>query len=172
MTVTPVPVAVALGANLGPAKETIGQALVRLAGILEDMRVSGLYETAAMYVADQPDFLNMVAVGSTRLGPIGLVQWCKATERELGRVPGEPNGPRMIDLDVLQYGVLELDSNMLRVPHPRSSERRFVMEPWAEADPGATLPGGKRILDWKDDAALQGQAVRRASDAPLSVPSR
>lgn len=172
MTLTPVPVAIALGANLGPAEETLGQALQRLASVLTDMRASGLYRTAPMYVTDQPDYLNAVAVGSTTLGPVALVAWCKQTERDLGRIPSEPNGPRFIDLDVLQYGVLQLDSNLLRVPHPRAAERRFVMEPWAECDPGATLPGGKRILDWKDDPELMSQAVRRASDAPLSVPSR
>ena len=172
MTLTPVPVAIALGANLGPAEETLGQALRRLALVLSDLRSSSLYRTAPMYVTDQPDYLNAVVVGTTILGPVALVQWCKQTERDLGRIPSEPNGPRLIDLDVLQYGVLQLDSNLLRVPHPRAAERRFVMEPWAEADPDATLPGGKRILDWKDDRQLMSQAVRRVSDATLSVPSR
>ncbi|MBX3112857.1 MAG: 2-amino-4-hydroxy-6-hydroxymethyldihydropteridine diphosphokinase [Fimbriimonadaceae bacterium] len=162
--------AVALGANLGPAEQTLGQALVRLAAILDGMSTSGLYKTAPMYVTEQPDYLNAVAVGHTTLGPLALVAWCKQTERELGRRPGEPNGPRLIDLDVLQYGCLQLESPCLRVPHPRAHERRFVMEPWAEADPDATLPGGRRILDWRADPELTGQAVKRASDAPVPVP--
>lgn len=172
MTFASTPVAIALGANMGSARQTIGQALRGLADFIDGLVASSLYVSAPMYKTDQPDFFNAVAVGSTTFGPFDLLCCCRALEVELGRVPGERNGPRAIDVDVLSFGVLQLDSDRLVLPHPRAQERRFVMEPWAEADPEATFPDGRRILDWRQDQALLRQSVRRVSDAPIPVPGR
>jgi 2-amino-4-hydroxy-6-hydroxymethyldihydropteridine diphosphokinase len=81
-------------------------------------------------------FLNAVAGGETELGPEALLEACLATERDMGRVRAERNGPRTIDVDILFYGAERRDRPGLVVPHPRLAERRFVLAPLAEVAPG------------------------------------
>lgn len=135
------PVVVALGSNLGDREAAIEGALVRLSDAVRIDRVSPLYETEPLYRTDQPGFLNAVAVGEAVSGPLALTKRLKEIESSLGRVDRGRNGPREIDLDLIVYGCLILESPGLTLPHPRAHERRFVLEPWLAADPEAVLPG-------------------------------
>ena len=142
---------VGLGANLGDREGTIRRA-VELLGAepgVEVVAVSALRETDPVGYADQPRFLNGAAAVETELAPRELLDRLLAVERELGRVRGEgPRyGPRAIDLDLLLYGDRVVDLPGLTVPHPRLAERRFVLEPLHELDPGLRLPDGRAVRD-------------------------
>jgi 2-amino-4-hydroxy-6-hydroxymethyldihydropteridine diphosphokinase len=104
---------------------------------------SPLIETDPVGYEDQPRFLNAAARLQTTRSARGLLELLLATERELGRVrDGMPRyGPRTIDLDLLLFGSETVDEAGLRIPHPRLHERRFVLEPLAELDPGLIVPG-------------------------------
>lgn len=142
---------VGLGANLGDREATIRRALELLAATpgIELLAVSTLRETDPVGYADQPRFLNGVAALETELAPRGLLDRLLAVERELGRVRGEgPRfGPRTIDLDLLLYGDEVVEEPGLVVPHPRLTDRRFVLEPLHELDPELTLPDGQGVAD-------------------------
>jgi 2-amino-4-hydroxy-6-hydroxymethyldihydropteridine diphosphokinase len=130
---------VGLGANLGDREASIRRA----AELIGAARLSSIRETQPWGYEDQPRFLNAVADLDTGLAPRALLDRLLEVERELGRVrdDGPRYGPRVIDLDLLLYGDLELDEPGLVVPHPRLHERLFVLEPLAELDPGLDVPG-------------------------------
>lgn len=131
----------ALGSNLGDRRANIAAAVARLAPDVAVERASSLYETEPAYLLDQPRFLNAALRGRTALAPEALLALLKRIERELGREAGVRNGPRVIDLDILLYGDLVLDSEALTIPHPRMAERPFVLVPLAEIAPDLTPPG-------------------------------
>ena len=134
---------IGIGANLGERERSIQDALRLLdahAGI-DVVAVSKVRETDPVGVADQPRFLNAAAKVGTRLPPRVLLARLLGIERELGRVRVERYGPRTIDLDLLVYGDEVVDEHGLRVPHPRLHERRFVLEPLNDLDPGLVVPG-------------------------------
>ena len=167
-------VAIGFGSNLGERQDYIRGALRLLERVVAIEHVSSLYETAPMYVEDQPSFLNGVVVGVTDLGPLSLVEALKRIEAEVGRTPMQPNGPREIDLDLLLYGRLVLNSIGARhvsVPHPAMASRRFVLEPLCEIAPDAFVPflGPAEVLLERE--GVQSQSVRRIEDAAVPVPS-
>lgn len=127
--------AIALGTNLGDRKANLTEALKRLAEPVRLLAASEPEETAPMYQVDQPMFLNQVALGETLLGPFSLLRALKQIELSMGREPGPRNGPRLIDLDIVVYGRLRLNSDQLALPHPRAHERPFVMRPLADLAP-------------------------------------
>ena len=139
-----------LGANLGPREETLREAL-RLLDETDGVRVvasARLRETEPVGVVDQPRFLNGAVAVDTELSARALLDVLLAVEQRLGRVrDGTRWGPRTIDLDLLLYGDEVLDEAGLRVPHPRLHERRFVLEPLAELDPGLVVPGSGAVSD-------------------------
>ncbi len=137
----PPPVFLGLGSNLGDRESAIEGALARLAarGFRPTLR-SSLWLTEPVGGPPQGWFVNAVAGGETELGPEALLEACLATEREMGRVRGERNGPRTIDVDILLYGGERRDAPRLVIPHPRLHERRFVLAPLAEVAPGLVHP--------------------------------
>lgn len=123
----------ALGSNLGDRRDQLRAAIVGLgARGAPVVRASSLYESAPMYVLDQPAFLNAVVEAETDLSPEELLSAAKAIERELGRQPRVRNGPRELDIDVLLYGDERRDTPELALPHPRMHERPFVVVPLGE----------------------------------------
>lgn len=137
-------VVIALGSNVGESKEAIESALVRLSEAIKWTAISEFVESEPMYKTGQPKFINCVAYGETALGPLQCLAMFKLIEKGLGRQEREKNGPREIDIDLIKYGVLELNSNVsggLVVPHPKATERPFVVEPWLSIQPDASLPG-------------------------------
>ena len=128
-------VTLGLGTNLGDRRLQLARARAALAGIITQLRCSAIYETAPWGVTDQPPFLNAVCQGSTDLTPPSLLAVLKQLEHDLGRVAGPRWGPRAIDLDILLYDDLVLDTPGLIIPHPRLQERAFVLVPLAELDP-------------------------------------
>lgn len=141
--------ALSLGGNLGDVRAAFRFALERLA-MAEGVAVvatSSVYRTAPWGKLDQPDFLNMAALLRVTLSARALLDLCLAIERDQGRERLEHWGPRTLDMDVLTYGELTVDEPGLAIPHPRLTERAFVLTPLAEIAPD-TLVSGVRVADW------------------------
>jgi 2-amino-4-hydroxy-6-hydroxymethyldihydropteridine diphosphokinase len=121
-----------LGTNLGERRVNLREALSAIAGIARIEAVSRVWETAPLYVTDQPAFLNMAVGGITLMAPLDLLDRLKTMEAELGRVASVRYGPRLIDLDILLYEGVVMETERLTLPHPRLAERRFALAPLAE----------------------------------------
>jgi len=161
-----------LGSNVGDRRANLQAAVDALPGHGVDVLASSsVYDTEPVgEVLDQAEFLNAVVRVSTALEPEGLLDACKAVERELGRqAGGVRHGPRPIDVDVLLLGDVSHASDRLRLPHAEVTSRRFVLVPLLEVTPEAALPDGSPVADALG-ALGPGQAVRR-SGPPLTVPA-
>ncbi len=132
-----VSVGIAVGANLGDPERAVRAAIARLDALpgTRLVRASKLYRTAPWGVAEQPDFVNAVALVETTLSPHALLAQLMEEERRAGRVRRERWGPRVLDLDLLFHGDTRLDEPSLKLPHPGIAERAFVLEPLAEIAP-------------------------------------
>lgn len=152
---------IALGANLGDARETVRQAMAGLDRLPETrlLRTSSLYLTAPVGLLDQPDFINAVAAVETTLPAAALLQALLEAEQQQGRVRSIANAPRTLDLDILLYGDLTLNTPALTLPHPRLHLRAFVLEPLAEIAPDLALPGRGSVAAWLP--AVHNQQIRR-----------
>lgn len=161
----------ALGSNLGDRADNIHQALHAINEYAALETTSFLYETAAAYYTEQPSFLNAVCKATTHLSPTELLQAIEKTMEEMGRERTIPNGPRVIDIDILLYDELQFESPDLTIPHPAIAERDFVLEPlcdvaktvrhpalnatffdlWRKlgaANLKKVIPVGKKVLPW------------------------
>jgi len=138
-----------LGSNLGDRRANLEAALRRLGGTagVRIEKVSRTYRTAPVGVSEQPEFMNLVLEARTALTPLELLRAVKNIERDLGRTPGERWGPRAIDIDILIYDGVTMETEELTLPHPRLTERAFVMVPLAEIAPDLALPNGERARD-------------------------
>jgi 2-amino-4-hydroxy-6-hydroxymethyldihydropteridine diphosphokinase len=137
---TPSTVYLALGTNLGDRLANLNTALAALPPIVTGLAGSPVYETPPWGMTDQPAFLNMVVRGKTRLTPPDLLAHLKRLEAELGRLPSIRYGPRLIDMDILFYEDLVLDTPELTIPHAQLHERAFVLVPLADLAPGLVHP--------------------------------
>ena len=129
-----------LGSNLGDREDNLRRALSLLAESGEIIALSSVYETEPWGYAEQPSFLNMACGFRTHLAPHALLVLAQDVERKLGRVPTVRYGPRTMDVDILLYGDLVVDTPDLRIPHPAIPERAFVLAPLAEIAPDVEHP--------------------------------
>ena len=132
-----VEVALGLGSNVGDKPGNIARALgaMAAAGLVRDLKRSGLYRTAPWGPVEQDWYVNACAVGLTALPPPELLTRIKALETALGRVETVRWGPRVIDIDILCYDDVVLDTPALKLPHPELLKRAFVLVPLAELRP-------------------------------------
>jgi 2-amino-4-hydroxy-6-hydroxymethyldihydropteridine diphosphokinase len=157
-----------LGSNVGDRRAQLSAAVAALPR--HGVRVlasSSTYETEPVgEILDQPDFLNACLRIATTLDPEGLLDACKAVERELGReAGGVRHAPRPIDVDVLLLGDLAHASERMRLPHAEVTSRRFVLVPLLELDPQLATPDGRRLADAL--AALDPAVRVNRAGAPL-----
>jgi 2-amino-4-hydroxy-6-hydroxymethyldihydropteridine diphosphokinase len=131
---------IALGANLGDREASLKSAVRAMSRFSQVVQMSSLYETEPVGFASQPPFLNAVAKIVTGLDAQALLGQLLGIEQTLGRERTVPNGPRIIDLDLLFYGDLTVHEPGLEVPHPRLHQRRFVLAPLAEIEPALLHP--------------------------------
>lgn len=144
---------IALGSNLGDKEKNLRRALLLLTqqGV-EVVRVSSFLSTEPYGVTDQPQFLNAVACVRTSLAPLALLDVLLATELAMGRVRLRHWGERNIDLDLLLYEDVVLDTPRLRLPHPDMQNRDFVLLPLAEIAPELKHPTlQKTIYELKEN---------------------
>lgn len=168
------PVVIALGSNLGESAEMLHDAAVALFGLIDIDAVSPLVETDPVGGPDQPAYLNAVVTGTTSLAPRALLRFLHDIERAHGRTRDVRWGPRTLDLDLIQYGDpafntdVQMDDPALTLPHPRAHERAFVLVPWTEADPEATLRVGGQVRRVADlVAAMDTSGVRPGPEGNL-----
>jgi len=132
---------IGLGANLGDRRAQIEGALEAMASHgMRLIAVSPLYETEPWGVTDQPRFLNAACAVETDLPPHALLDALQAIERDMGRVRTVPYGPRPIDLDILMYDDVRIDTERLSIPHPGMLERATVLVPLADIAPDRVHP--------------------------------
>lgn len=134
---------IALGSNLDNPIEQVQRAFDELAQLPETrlQKRSSLYRSAPVGRLDQPDFINAVALVETALPPQQLLQALLAIEQRYGRVRESLNAPRTLDLDVLLYDSLQCQDTDLTIPHPRMTQRAFVLMPLFEIAPDCHIPG-------------------------------
>ncbi len=137
---SPFPIYLALGTNLGDRPANLRAAIDGLPPAVSSIVESPVYETPPWGVTDQPDFLNMVIQGETSLSPRKLLAHLKHLESALGRLPSVRYGPRLIDIDLLFYAERILETPELILPHPRLHERAFVLVPLADLAPDFVHP--------------------------------
>jgi 2-amino-4-hydroxy-6-hydroxymethyldihydropteridine diphosphokinase len=143
---------VALGSNLAgdldcPASQVV-RALQSIDNIAKTklIKASSLYKSAPVGYNNQPDFINAVAEISTQLSPESLLDALLIIENEAGRERPFANAPRVLDLDLLLYADLEINTKKLTLPHPRMHERAFVLLPLAEIAPDLTLENHGNVV--------------------------
>ncbi len=142
----------ALGSNLGDRLANLKEAIAALTPQMDVKAKSQVYETPPWGYEDQPKFLNQVVRAKTYLEPEQLLKHLKRLEVALGRKESFRNGPRLIDIDILFYDDLVLNTSALVIPHPRLQERAFVLLPLMDIDPELVHPVSKKSV--REMAAL------------------
>jgi 2-amino-4-hydroxy-6-hydroxymethyldihydropteridine diphosphokinase len=159
---------IALGSNLGDRQQTLADATDRLRRLGRVEASSSLYETEPVGFHDQPAFLNAVVALETKLEPLSLLDALLIIEKELGRdrSQGIPNGPRILDLDLLLMEDAVIAEEKLILPHPALVRRRFVLAPMAEIAPHLRHPQSNQTIAellalLPDEGENRVSAVRR-----------
>ena len=138
---------IALGANLEEPQEAIEIAIALLKDSTELMARSSNYVTRPVGGPPQPDYVNAVCIVESDLPATDLLNLLHGIEKSMGRVRKEKWGPRVIDLDLIQFGSILSEDEDLWLPHPLAHKRRFVLEPWLEIEPDAVLITHGRVSD-------------------------
>jgi len=150
-----------LGSNMGNRQGNLDRALELLSQRLRVGQVSSVYDTEPVGNINQPRFLNLVCQVSTRLAPMELLTLVKGIEIKLGRPSGSSNGPRPIDIDILFYGDQVMENPKLVIPHPRFTERAFVLIPLAEIAPDLVHPVSSKTVKELLTSISEKQGVLR-----------
>lgn len=153
---------IGLGSNLSDPVDQLHRAIQALRQVADSRltAVSPFYRSAPMGPADQPGYINAVAMLDTLLEPLALLDALQAIERQQGRVrEGERWGPRTLDLDLLLYGAEIIDEPRLQVPHPGIGERNFVLYPLADIAPELVLPDGRSVRELVASCSAEGIRV-------------
>jgi len=150
----------ALGANLGDREASLREAIRRLgdAAGIEVRRISRIYETDPVGYTEQPAFLNMAVALGTTLSPLELLRAMLGIEKEMGRVRDIRWGPRVIDLDLLLYEDVGMETDELTLPHPRMGERSFVLVPLKDVWAGEEA--GYPWKEWTTEDAMKREGIR------------
>ena len=148
MTANSVEVYLGLGSNMGNRQENLEKALDFLSQRLRVAGVSSIYDTEPVGNVNQPRFLNLACRVHTRLEPAALLALAKGIESKMGRAFSKVNAPRPIDIDILIYGDLVMETPELVIPHSRMTERAFVLVPLVEIAPDLRHPAnGKTVKE-------------------------
>lgn len=151
-----------LGSNVGDREANLRQAIAALLpACVRVTKVSSLYETEPVDLREQPWFLNCVVEGQTDVAALELLRALREIEMRMGSKKLVAKGPRLIDMDILLYGLETIDTPELQVPHPRMLLRRFVMIPLAEIAPGLRHPAWKKTASELAAATTDRSEVRK-----------
>jgi 2-amino-4-hydroxy-6-hydroxymethyldihydropteridine diphosphokinase len=145
-----------LGSNIGDREANLRAALERL----QPARVSRIYETEPVDYTAQAWFLNLAVEIQTSLFPRRLLALTQRIERELGRIRTVAKGPRTLDIDILLFGKTVMRTRELEIPHPRMTERRFVLRPLADIAPDLRHPITHHTIQQMLDALADTVVVK------------
>lgn len=137
---------IALGTNLGERLDNLKNAVDSLPPEVRVIKASPVYETPPWGYLDQADFLNQVLEAETDLPPVELLAHLKIIEQKIGRTTSFKYGPRLIDLDILFYDDLILETASLSIPHPKIQERAFVLVPLTDLNPDIRHPDSGKTM--------------------------
>ena len=149
---------IGIGSNLNQPLKQVAQAIDHLQQLPKTTlsKTSSFYQSNPLGPADQPDFINCVVALDTQLSPQQLLLDLQQIEQKQGRIRQKRWGPRVIDLDILLYGTLNLTTEELTIPHPGLNQREFVLYPLAEIAPDLILPSGETIMMLKKRCVANG----------------
>lgn len=149
-----------IGGNIGDRAANIEFAvdMLKKSEFIEVKKTSSLYETEPVGYVDQDWFMNVVVEIETTMSPYELLEYCQSIESELKRIRLIRWGPRTIDVDILLYEGYESSDETLTVPHPRMTERAFVMVPLYEINSDIEI-AGKNISEWME--SLEGEEINK-----------
>ncbi len=165
MSFESVTVYLGLGSNMGNRQANLDKAIGILSQRLQLGQVSSLYDTEPVGNISQPRFLNLVCQVYTRLAPEELLTLAKGIELKLGRAPGTSNAPRPVDIDILFYGDQVIKTKELVIPHPRLTERAFVLVPLTEIAPDFVHPVGRKTAGELLKCITEKQGVLKWGDS-------
>ena len=158
-----------IGSNSERALSMVRAAARRIAAI-DGADVFGegrYYETEPQGKTDQPWFVNTALAVRLDMDPLKLLERLKQIETELGRTPGQRWGPREIDIDIIFYDDSVMTSDRLTIPHPLAHQRRFVLAPLADINPGLAHPVlGTTVARLLEAIPETEQAARLIEDIP------
>lgn len=153
-----------IGSNIGAPAENVKTAMFNIMaeeGILA-LGIGSVYETEPQGVKDQPWFVNTAIAVETELAPEELLLRLKKVEENMGRQPGEKDGPRLIDIDIVFYGDIIMETPELAIPHPLAGTRRFVLAPIVDISPDLPHPTlGKTVSQLLAELPEEGQVIRK-----------
>jgi 2-amino-4-hydroxy-6-hydroxymethyldihydropteridine diphosphokinase len=155
-----------LGSNVGDRAAQLQDAEARLGAAGRVVAASSIYETEPVEFAEQPWFLNCAVALETDKTPQQLMAAILKIEEAMGRRRVQKKGPRSIDIDILLFGDVIVESKELAIPHPAMHQRRFVLEPLAEIAAQVRHPVLKKTIRELRDALPAGQAVRKPKPEP------
>ena len=159
---TEMTVYLSLGSNVGEREANLHAAIAALGGAgVRVVKLSSFYETEPVDYLEQAWFLNCVLEGETETSAEELLRALREIEARMGSRKLVAKGPRLIDIDILLYGLETIDAPELQVPHPRMHLRRFVLVPLAEIAPEAVHPGMKRMVKQLLEQTPDQNVVRR-----------
>ena len=162
-----------VGSNLGDRLGTLQGCVQAIGGLPETdvLAISPVYETAPVGGPAQPDYLNAALIVGTGLAALDLLAGTQRIEADFGRIRvegAERFGPRTLDIDIISYDEEMSGDPVLTLPHPRAHQRAFVLAPWHDIDPAASLPGHGPVAALL--AGLDRHGVRRQSGLVLGAP--
>ncbi len=164
------PVVFSIGSNLGDRLAYLQAAVdaLRTTPNLSVVDVSSVYETDPVgLVTDQPKFLNVIVRADSTLASLVLLERAQAIENAYRRTRDVPGGPRTLDVDLIVVGERVKNTPVLTLPHPRAHERAFVLVPWLDIEPAATVPELGPVADLL--AGLDRSGVRRRDDLTIDL---
>lgn len=150
-----------LGSNIGDREGNLREAITRVETLGRVLSVSSFFETEPVEFTDQPWFLNCAVALETDLPAQRLMETALQVEREMGRERMQKKGPRAIDIDILLFDDVAIDTPELTIPHPAMDVRRFVLEPLAEISPEVRHPVLKKTIRELLEELPPGQAVKK-----------
>jgi 2-amino-4-hydroxy-6-hydroxymethyldihydropteridine diphosphokinase len=161
-----------LGGNIGDSCCYIHKAVELLSKHpqIEDLQLSSLYRSEPVSTIEQRDFVNAVCVFQTSLSPYGLLDYSQEIERTLGKLPKLKEAPRIIDLDILLYGDMQIDTPELQIPHPYWKERLFVLLPLAELTSKVHLRKDQDVIEINISDLLAAQLQQQPHKIRLLLP--
>ncbi|HUL34471.1 MAG TPA: 2-amino-4-hydroxy-6-hydroxymethyldihydropteridine diphosphokinase [Candidatus Eisenbacteria bacterium] len=156
----------ALGTNLGEREENLRSALRYISDVSANVRrVSSVYETEPVDYLDQDWFFNIVLEAETELRPLELLRTVRGIETRMGSRKAFVKGPRLIDLDILLYGMSSVETPDLQIPHPRMLDRKFVLVPLVEIAPALRHPAWSADVTQLLAASRDQSQVKKLLDA-------